>query len=79
MYVHSVQACIQTFKIFRNNGFAFLSLIKYSVFITTDEFKLLNRANGVRGLRWFSLRPTEVKEASDETGETFQCCRGSLN
>ena len=30
-----------------SNGFAFLSLIKYSIFITNDEFKLLNRANGV--------------------------------
>ena len=62
-----------------SNDFAFLSLIKYPIFITTDEFKLLNRANGVRGLKRFSLRPTEVKEVSDETGETFQCCRGSLN
>ena len=44
-----------------------------------DEFKLLNRANGVRGLRRFSLRSTEVKEVSDETGETFKCCRGRLN
>ena len=30
-----------------SSGVAFLSLIKYSIFITPDEFKLLNRANGV--------------------------------
>ena len=30
-----------------SNGFAFLSLIKYSVLKTTEEFKSLNRANGV--------------------------------
>ena len=30
-----------------SNGFAFFCLIKYSIFITTDEFKLLDRANGV--------------------------------
>ena len=30
-----------------SNGFAFLSLIKHSIFITTDKFKLLNRANEV--------------------------------
>ena len=63
-----------------SNGFAVLS---WSIFITTEGFKLLNRANG-SALGSLALRSTEVnKEVSDETGETVQCCRtkevGSLN
>ena len=57
-----------------SSGFAFLSLIKYYIFITTDEIKLLNRANGVA---YLTCRPTEVKEVSDEIGEIFQCCRAT--
>ena len=49
-----------------SRSFQWLSLIKYSIFITTDEFKLLNRAKW-RSLERFSLRPTELKLKKSET------------
>ena len=44
MYVHRVHANLHLNLQVLSNGFAFLS---YSIFITADEFKLLNRANGL--------------------------------
>ena len=54
---------------FRDFTKAFTNFAKYIIAFIFAKFKYWR----------FSLRSTEVKEVSDETGETFKCCRGRLN
>ena len=58
---------------------ALLSSLSLLISITTEGFKLLNRANGSAfgglALGLLKLIQGVNKEVSDETGETALCCR----